>query len=494
MSGKLKYISFTTLAIGGVLLFSTACSKKSAAVPSNPTTTTTTTTPITYVKTDAQFWLTQGDGSALLQRQNMALNFAATTNSNPTITVDTTQTYQTIDGFGFALTGGSATLINGLATTQKMALIKELFAADSNNIGISYLRISIGASDLSSTDFTYDDLGSGQTDNNLQYFSIDHETTDLIPVLKAILAINPNIKILACPWTAPVWMKQNAGDYSGFKGGTLNPTYYDAYARYFVKYIQAMKAQGITIDAITPQNEPLNPNNNPSMVLQPADEANFIANYLGPQFKANNISTKIICYDHNCDRPDYPETVLQNPVANSYTDGSAFHLYAGSITALTTVHDAFPSKNVYFTEQWLGGPGNFSGDLQWHANTLVIGATRNWSRNVLEWNLAADPSYNPHLPGGCSTCMGAITIGASVTRNATYYAIAHASKFVPAGSVRIASNIVGSLQNVAFKTPAGKKVLIVVNTGSGAQNFNINFNGKTISPALNAGAVGTFIW
>jgi len=490
-----KYKSaLNVLLIGGFLVLTSGCSKKTAPGPGNTGNTTGTTTPVTPVKTDVAFWLTQADQTALLQKQNIALNFTTTSNSNLAITVDTTQTYQTIDGFGFALTGGSASLINSLSTTQKDALLHELFASDADNIGISYLRISIGASDLSSADFTYDEVGSGQTDVNLQHFSIDQETTDLIPVLKAILAINPNIKILACPWTAPTWMKTNTLGYNGFKGGSLNTAYYDAYARYFVKYIQAMKAQGITIDAITPQNEPLNPNNNPSMVMQPQEEANFIKNNLGPQLQTAGLTTKIICYDHNCDRADYPETVLQDPGANPYVDGSAFHLYAGNISALSEVHNAFPAKNVYFTEQWVGAPSDFGGDLKWHVNTLIIGATRNWSRNVLEWNLASDPQYNPHTQGGCSTCLGALTIGSSVTRNVSYYIIAHASKFVPAGSVRIGSNITGNLQNVAFKTPAGKKVLIVLNTGSGPQAFNISFNGKIVTPTLNGGAVGTFIW
>ena len=437
-------------------------------------------------------WLTQPDQSSLFQKQNIGLLFSASTNSNPTITVDTTKTYQTIDGFGYTLTGGSATLINNLPAAQKDALLRELFATDSTKIGVSYLRISLGASDLSATTFTYDELPAGQTsDNNLQSFSIDQEKTDLIPILKKIIAINPSIKILSCPWTAPTWMKTN----NSFRGGSLNPAYYDAYARYFVKYIQAMKAEGITIDAITPQNEPLNPNNTPSLVMQATEQAEFVKNYLGPQFKAAGISTKIILYDHNLDRTDYPLTVLADAAANAYVDGSAFHLYAGSIASMSAVHDAYPTKNVYFTEQWVGGPGNFAGDLAWHVNNLIIGATRNWSRNVLEWNLAADPNYGPHTVGGCTTCLGALTIGqATVSRNVSYYIVAHASKFVRPGSVRIDSNTPDNLSNVAFKTADGKKVLIVLNTASALQNFNIKFNNKIVTTSLGGGSVATFVW
>lgn len=255
-----------------------------------------------------------------------------------------------------------------------------------------------------------------------------------------------------------------------------------------------MKAQGITIDAITIQNEPLHPGNVPSMYMTAPDQAIFIKTALGPAFKSAGIKTKIILYDHNADKPEYPLTILNDADARQYVDGSAFHLYAGKITALSTVHDAYPDKNVYFTEQWVGGPGNFPEDLKWHVSTLIIGATRNWSKNVLEWNLAADPGYNPHTAGGCVTCLGAITVSPTVTRNVAYYVIAHAAKFVAPGSVRIASNITNRLENVAFRTPEGKKVLIVANNNNAEQHFNLRSDGKTVSASLPAGAVATYVW
>lgn len=469
---------FTVAAIG--------CSKKTTGGGELPT----PVTPVPVVKSDVAMWLTTGDQTALLQKQNVSLVFGNTTNQNPTITVDTTQNYQTIDGFGFTLTGGSAALINSLSAAKSDALLKELFLTDSSHIGISYLRISLGASDLSAAPFTYDDLTSGQTDVNLANFSIDKEKTDLIPVLKKIIALNPTIKILACPWSAPTWMKTN----NSFTGGSLNTIYYDTYAKYFVKYIQAMQAQGITIDAVTPQNEPLNPNNNPSMVMQSSEEADFIKSNLGPQFKSAGLNTKIIVYDHNTDHTDYPLAILADAAANPFVDGSAFHLYAGDISALTPVHTAFPAKNIYFTEQYTASTGTFNGDLSWHINNLIIGATRNWSRNVLEWNLASDPNLGPHTTGGCPTCLGALTIGTTVARNVSYYIIAHASKFVRPGAVRIASDTPASLSNVAFKNTDGSKVLIVLNTGTSTQTFNIKFNGKTTVSVLSSGAVATYQW
>ena len=439
---------------------------------------------------DMDFWLTTSNQAILLQKQTTILSFGTNTNANPIINVDTSATFQTIDGFGYSLTGGSAFVINRLTPPVRSNLLRELFGNDYNSIGVSYLRISIGASDLDASVFSYDDVPIGQTDVNLDHFSIDPDRIDLIPLLKEILAINPSIKILGSPWSPPAWMKDNGST----KGGSLLPKYYDVYAQYFVKYIQQMKAEGITIDAITPQNEPLHPGNNPSMLMLAEQERDFIKNNLGPAFKAAGFNTKIITYDHNCDRPDYPLTILNDPAARAFVDGSAFHLYNGDISALSQVHDAYPDKAVYFTEQWTGSNETFADNLKWHVKNVIIGSMRNWSRIALEWNLASDQNYNPHTPGGCTECKGALTINGTVSRRVSYYIIAHASKFVPPGSVRIGSNIPGSLHNVAFKTPSGKKVLIVENDGASDAGFNIAFNGKQIATSLPAGGVGTYIW
>lgn len=467
------------------LSFIVACSKSvdNPPTPAPPV----VVPPVTPTKSDVAVWLTTPDKSSLFQKQNVTLNFSGTTNANTTLTVDSTQVFQTIDGFGFTLTGGSASLINSLSASSKDALLRELFATDSAHIGISYLRISIGASDLVPAPYTYDD---GSVDVNLQNFSIDKEKTDLLPVLQKILAINPNIKILATSWTAPTWMKTN----NSFVAGNLNTAYYGVYANYFVKYFQAMKAQGINIDAMTLQNEPLNPYNNPSMVMLANEETNFIKNNLGPAFQSAGIKTKIICYDHNADHEAYPDSVLRDPTANAFVDGSAFHLYGGSIGALSTLHNSFPNKNIYFTEQYTAYPSNFPADIQWAFSNLIVGATRNWSKNVLEWNLASDPNLGPHTDGGCKNCLGAVTIGSTISRNVSYYIIAHASKFVRPGAVRIASDDSNTLPNVAFKNTDGSKVLIVLNNTSSYQTFNIKFNNKVAAATLAGGAVATYIW
>jgi glucosylceramidase len=441
----------------------------------------------------ASLWLTKADRSALFEKQKDVLTFKPAAGSNFTIVINDQQTYQPIDGFGFALTGGSAMHIIRMSSDSRAALLKELFATNANNIGVSYIRLSIGASDLNEKVFSYDDMPAGQTDPTLKHFDLGADKQDVIPVMKQILAINPAIKILGSPWSPPAWMKTNEDT----RGGRLKPEYYNVYAKYLVKYIQGMKAQGITIDAITIQNEPLHPGNNPSLLMVAPDQGDFIKNNLGPAFKVAGIKTKIIIYDHNADRPDYPISILNDPATRKYIDGSGFHLYGGKIDALTEVHNAHPDKNLYFTEQMVVEPENKSTiNIVNPVKRLIIGATRNWSRNVLEWNLAADPEYKPYTDrGGCPMCQGAVTIDKNeVKRNLAYYSIAHASKFVRPGSVRIASNNSDTLPNVAFKTPDGKKVLIVANTSDASQDFNISYQGKAIAATLDKGSVGTYIW
>jgi len=442
--------------------------------------------------TQANLWLTTLDQKSLLDLRTLDVTPAKDSISQATITIDTSQTFQEIDGFGYTLTGGSALHINRMKDSARTALLQELFGTGEDEIGVSYLRLSIGASDLNKAPFSYNDVPEGETDVKLENFSLANDTVHVVPVLKEILEISPEIKIMGSPWSPPAWMKDNKDT----RGGSLLEEYYPVYAEYFVKYIEAMAEHGITIDAITVQNEPLHPGNNPSLLMLAEDQAEFIKNHLGPAFEKNNIDTKIIIYDHNADRPDYPISILNDPEAAQYIDGSAFHLYGGEIEALTEVHEAHPDKNLYFTEQWVGAPGNFAQEMTWHIENLIIGATRNWSRNVLEWNLAADENQDPHTDrGGCDRCLGAVTIvGDEVTREPAYYIIAQASKFVRPGSVRVESNMPENLPNVAFKTPDGKIAIIVQNKAGEEQNITVRFENQQIVFQLSAGAVGTLIF
>ena len=475
--------------LGVALLLYISCSSSGSQEP-KPIEQETLTPPIdsTITNSDVSLYLTKSDKSDVFELQSAKIPLFDN-NSNFSINVNPDITYQEIDGFGFALTGGSALHLNNMSPAERAKILNELFSND--GIGVSYLRISIGASDLDVEPFSYNDLTNGATDENLEGFSIAKDQENLIPVLKEILAISPDIKIMASPWSAPSWMKTGNSTI----GGSLKPEYYSAYANYFVKYLRAYEAEGIAIDAISVQNEPQHDTNNPSMLMQATEMADFVKNNLGPIFETENIQTKVVVWDHNADNPNYPISILDDTEANPYIDGSAFHLYAGSISSLSSLHDAHPDKNIYFTEQWVSSTGEFAGDLVWHTRELIVGATRNWSKNVIEWNLVSNSQLQPHTPGGCTQCLGALTIdGNTVRRNVAYYIIAHASKFVTPGSVRIDSNSNLDLPNVAFKTPSGKIIVIVLNSSSESKSFNILTPGESIKTSLDAGSVGTYVW
>lgn len=562
-------------------------------------------------------FITNADQSALFAEQPAKPRFVVGSNLNPTVTVDPGRSFQTMDGFGFALTEGAAEVLSGLPATTQAELLTEVFHPQ-DGIGVSVVRISIGASDLSASSYTYQefrpytgstapigsfvtlqgaingqyvssengaspmycnrampsgwetflvvDAGGGaialQAQSNGKYmtaaspmyvngttlasaqkfawlsptpgqvqlksvasnlfvssengtaamtcnrlaasgwetFNVRAATFSLsgpdlsytVPMLKKILAVNPSIKVLATPWTAPTWMKSNLT----WVGGSLQASYYSSYANYFKSYLDAMAAQGIAIWAITPQNEPENPFNNPSMTMSASEQATFIQSYLGPTLRTAGYSTRIIGFDHNCDDPGYPTAVCRD--ASTYVDGSAFHLYAGSISALTTVHNS-TAKNVYFTEQWTSSTGSFAGDLAWHTENVTIGASNNWAKLVLEWNLATDASFGPHTPGGCDSCQGAVTVHAgSYVRNVSYYIIAHLSKLVRPGALRVATATPsGNLVSTAFVNngaSGGAKVLVVYNKGAAEQRFNISYGGKIAPAVLKGGSVGTYAW
>jgi glucosylceramidase len=464
-------------------------------------------------------WITTPDRSQLLARRTGCTAFLEQTDhGHVPIIVDERQSFQPVDGFGFSLTGGSAEHLYKMSAPARRQLLRELFGNGTDGIGISYLRLTLGASDLNSFVYSYDDLPQGQVDPELKRFSLGHDHDHVIPVLKEILQIAPQLKIMASPWSAPTWMKTNGK----WRDGSLRPEYYAAYARYFVKYVLEMRKLGVAIDAVTVQNEPLNFKNTPSMLFSPQQQAEFIKSHLGPAFAAAQVATKIVVFDHNLDRPDYPLAILADPGAAKYIDGSAFHHYGGDMQTLSTVHLARPDKNLYFTEQMvIEEPGSDSLGIATEVQRLVVSAMRNWSRNLLLWNLAADAQLKPHTDdGGCTMCQGALTIERDeVTRNLAYYTLAHASKFVPAGSTRIYSTDASDmavlsttdqdrpdvhratlvprsdvLPNVAFRTPDRKIVLVVANVSWTATKVAVQYRGRWAHLPLPAGAAGTFLW
>jgi glucosylceramidase len=434
-------------------------------------------------------YITKGDKSQLFQKQ--IIQSSKLNSSTITVEVNEQKTLQTMDGFGFALTGGSAALIDALPTNQKNTLLKEIFGNGPDGLGLSYIRISMGASDLDATVFSYCDLPKGETDAELKHFNLSQDTLHLIPIIQAALKINPRLRIMASPWSPPIWMKSN-----GFSmGGHLLKQYYDSYALYFAKYIKAMKSKGITIHSLTMQNEPEHGGNNPSLLMDAEEQRVFLRDHLGPLLAKENIKTDIFLFDHNADHPNYPISILDDSKAKAYAAGSAFHLYLGNESALSKVHEAHPDKKLYFTEQWTGAKGSFDGDLFWHTEHIVIGTINNWSSAVIEWNLAANAKYEPHTPGGCTECKGAFTIqGVEISRNVSYYIIGHISKFVPAGSKRIESSSSNDLiKTSSFITPNGKKVTIVLNAGA-LNNISLKNKQQNYSITLPAGSVSTIVW
>jgi glucosylceramidase len=442
------------------------------------------------IQNEAEVWLTDPARGILFQQtENVVLSQNETL--TPTILINDQMQYQEMEGFGFTLSQGSAMHLLGMDKEKRRELLKELFGDGANDINISYLRLSIAASDLNETVFSYHDIENGQNDPELSQFDLGPDREDVIPILKEILEINPKITLMGSPWSPPAWMK----DYQDTRGGKLLPENYPAYALYFIRYIEQMAEEGIHIDAITVQNEPLHPGNNPSLLMLADEQRDFVKNHLGPMFEEKGLKTKIILYDHNADRPDYPISIMDDPEAKKYVHGSAFHLYGGTIEALSEVHQAHPDRHIYFTEQWIGAPGNLPGDLVWHTKNLTIGASRNWAKAVLEWNLSSNPQLTPFTDrGGCSKCLGGVTIdGNKVTRNPAYYILAHASKFVIPGSMRVDSNLAENLPNVAFLRPDGKVVVLVLNEGKEEMEFTIKWKDNVGNFSLNTGAVATII-
>lgn len=463
-------------------------------------------------------FVTTLDRSQLFAEQAETVEFSTLRNRRANyIVIDPGQQYQHIDGFGFALTGGSAEHLTKMAPERRKAILEELFDTE-NGLGISTIRLTLGASDLNSFVFSYDDMPAGSEDFALEHFSLAQDLHDVVPVMREILAINPSIQILSSPWSAPAWMK-TGGDV---RGGQLRKECYAVYADYFVRYIEAMRDCGIDIHAVTVQNEPINSNNTPSMYWFAYEEADFIKNHLGPKFREAGLTTEIIAFDHNCDRADYPLVIYNDPEAAQYVSGAAFHHYRGDLSAMTYVHEARPDKAVYFTEQMtIEQPDSPQIAIAPAVERLIVGVTRNWSRNVILWNLAADPFNRPHTDnGGCTMCQGAITIDKNdVTRNLAYYVIAHASKFVRPGSSRIFStsphdrslllredaqrpnayrlNVVEHsevMPNVAFRTPDGSIVLVAANNSFSKNSLHIQYEGRFAELKLEPGSVGTFLW
>jgi len=470
--------------------------------------------------TQVSVWLTTPDGAQRLAPQ-APVAFHPGASTSTTITVEPSQRYQSMVGFGGAMTDSSAAVLYQLSPAARETAMRSLFSP-TDGIGISFLRQPIGSSDFTAAaqHYTYDDMPAGQTDYSLSHFSIAHDQAQILPLLREALALNPSISVVASPWSPPAWMK--TGD--SLIGGRLidDPRIYDAYARYLVKFVQAYARAGVPIDYLTVQNEPQNraPNGYPGTDMPVAQEAAVI-DRLGPLLAQASPRTKILGYDHNWQEhpndiantppgespeTDYPYALLRTD-ASRWIAGTAYHCYYGDPSAQTALHDAFPNKDIFFTE-CSGSHGAtdtpaeyFRGTLTWHARTITIGVPRNWARTISDWNLALDDDGGPHL-NGCDTCTGMLDVhpDGTVTQNAEYYTIGHLSKFVKPGAVRIGSTSFGTtgwngqIMDVAFRNPDGSTALVVHNENDNPRSFAVAVGNESFDYTLPGGSLATFTW
>lgn len=442
---------------------------------------------------DVQVWLSTADGSNQLSRQP-DIDFSSQRAAGPAmITVDPSVRYQEIVGFGAALTDASAILIHRLPDDQRGALLRELFGRKNGGLGLSFTRLTIGASDFSTVDYTFDDQPKGGKDPELKNFSIAPNRTDVLPVLKQALTVNSDLKVMASPWSAPGWMKTS----DSLIKGSLSPDAYPAFAQYFRRYLDAYAAEGIPIYALTVQNEPhFEPDSYPGMRVTPQSRAAFIGSYLGPLLARTYPGVRILDWDHNWDEPQSPMTVLADPSAAPYVAGVAWHCYAGEPAAQGPVHDAYPNKETWFTE-CSGGDWVAAKDALVSSAGTLAETMRYWSKGALLWNLALDEKHGPHL-GGCDNCRGVVTIDSrtgAVTRTADYYALGHFSRFVTPGATRIEAGIEPkNVNTVGFRNRDGGIAVIAVNRALDTRAVSVREGDRSFTYNLPPGGVVTFIW
>jgi glucosylceramidase len=440
-------------------------------------------------------WLTTPDQSNLLAPQSPVAFSGDPVPDLPIVDVDDTQQFQTIEGVGASFTDSSAWVMAQVDDATRAQVMSALFDAGAG-IGLSFLRQPMGASDFARALYTYDDIDPYGTDYALAGFSIDADRAYILPMLRAALAVNPGLRIMGSPWTAPAWMKTTN---MLTDGGNLRPDAFATYAQYFVQFVQAYASEGVALDSVTVQNEPATAPPYPSMVMTSDDQAAFIGQYLGPALAGAGLATRTFTWDHNW-QPDYALAVLGNAAANPYVAGAAFHCYLGTPDAMSAVHDAYPGVSIAVTECSDGSRAAFSDKLAYDVRTMIIGSIRNWASTVTKWNLALDQNRGPHwYPGSCVNCTGLVTVDTStgsVSFNEDFYALGHLSKFVRPGALRIASNTfgLGGIEDVAFLTPEGSVVVLAINSGDSPAGFQVRWRGTTFQYALDAGAVATLQW
>ena len=432
-----------------------------------------------------------------------AVNFSPKDNLAPTtITLNPAEQYQTMDGFGAAITGSTCYNLLLMKPADRHAFLTETFS-DKDGFGFSYIRISIGCSDFSLSEYTCCDT------KGIENFALQSEEKDyILPILKEILAINSSIKVIAAPWTCPKSLTDRT-PLDSWTNGQLNPDYYQDYATYFVKWIQAFKAEGIDIYAVTPQNEPLNRGNSASLYMEWEEQRDFVKTALGPQMKAAGLSTKIYAFDHNYNydniesQKNYPGKIYEDAAASQYLAGAAYHNYGGNREELLNIHQAYPEKELLFTETSIGtwnSGRDLSKRLMEDMEEVALGTINNWCKGVIVWNLMLDNDRGPNREGGCQTCYGAVDINNSdyktIIRNSHYYIIAHLSSVVKPGAVRIATT--GYTDNgitcSAFENTDGTYAFVLINNNEKSKKITVSDGQRHFAYDVPGKSVTSYRW
>lgn len=441
----------------------------------------------------AEMWLTTADEAQKLAAQSVVASAGAAV-GNEAVAIDPSQHFQQIHGFGAAITDASAELLSRLPEDRRRTIMAELFGRANDGLGLSFTRLTVGASDFSPTHYSYDDTPGNVPDPELRHFSIDPAKIYVLPRVREALAVNPDLLVMISPWSAPAWMKTT----KSLIKGQLEPRYYDAFANYLARTVDEFGREGVPVSMLTIQNEPdFEPADYPGMRVNPPERAAIIGRHVGPVFRARGLKTRILDYDHNWDNPEMPLAVLADPVASEYVSGVAWHCYEGDVPAQSQVHSAYPDKDAWFTECSGGNwAPKFGETLGWMTDKLIIGGANHWSRGTLLWNLALDPQHGPHK-GGCGDCRGVVTIdpaNGSITRNVEYYVLGHASRFILPGAYRVGIARKGEgVEAAAFINPDGSRVTILHRT-SGEGNVSIALDGWRYDVPLPSGAVATLRW
>jgi glucosylceramidase len=442
---------------------------------------------------NAQMWLTTADETQKLAPQAEVAAAGAAT-GDEALVVNSNQHFQRMHGFGAAMTDASAELLSRLPEANRRAVMAELFGRAKGGLGLSFTRLTVGASDFSRTHYSYDDPPGNVPDPELRFFSIDPARKYVLPRVREALAINPDLKVMISPWSPPAWMKTT----KSLIQGQLEPAFYPAFANYLARTVEEFGREGVPVSMVTIQNEPdFEPGDYPGMRVNSPDRAIIIGRHVGPTFRARGLKAQILDYDHNWDNPEMPLAVLGDPVARSFIAGVAWHCYEGDVPAQSPVHDAYPDKDAWETE-CSGGEWSpkFAETLAWMTDKLIIGASNNWSRGSLLWNLALDPQHGPHH-GGCADCRGVVTIDpatGAIARNVEYYVLGHASRFVLPGAYRVAAiRHDNGIEAAAFLNPDGSRALIL-HRNSGDGPVTIALDGLHYSIALPVGSVATLRW